>query len=84
MRGPYFNGENFSLIDAAYAPIFIRLEVFEDLLGLQVTDKLPKIHAWREKLLAMPAVQKARVPELPDLFRQLIVSRNAYAQSLLS
>jgi len=31
----------------------------------------------------MPEVQKARVPELPDLFRQLIVSRNAYAQILL-
>ncbi|MDH3220980.1 MAG: glutathione S-transferase domain-containing protein [Gammaproteobacteria bacterium] len=47
MQEPYFNGENFSLIDAAYAPIFIRSDVFEDLLGLQVTDKLPKIHAWR-------------------------------------
>ena len=84
VQEPYFNGENFSLIDAAYAPIFIRLDVFEALLGLQITDKLPKIHAWREKLLAMPEVQQARVPELPDLFRQLIVSRNAYAQSLLS
>jgi len=29
----------------------------------------------------MPAVQSARVPELSDLFRQLIVSRGAYAQT---
>ena len=53
-------------------------------IEVRILFKLPKIHAWREILLAMPEVQQARVPELPDLFRQLIVSRNAYAQSLLS
>lgn len=82
-EGPYFNGEKFALIDAAYAPIFIRLDVFRDLLGLQITDALPRIHAWQQTLLALPEVQNARVPELPDLFRQLITSRNAYAQKLL-
>ena len=81
--GPYFNGEKFALIDAAYAPIFIRLDVFGDLLGIRITEDLPKLHAWRQCLLALPEVQKARVPELPDLFRQLITSRNAYAQALL-
>ena len=81
--GPFFNGEKFALIDAAYAPIFIRLDVFRELLGLQLTGKLAKVRAWQERLLAMPEVQKARVSELPDLFRQLIVSRNAYAQTLL-
>ena len=81
--GPYFNGEQFSLIDAAYAPVFIRLDVFRDLLGLDITSDLPKIHAWQKTLLALPEVQAARVPELPDLFRQLITSRDAYAQARL-
>jgi glutathione S-transferase len=81
--GPFFNGSEFALIDAAYAPIFIRLDVFRDLLGINITEDLPKIHAWQTTLLALAEVQKARVPELPDLFRQLITSRNAYAQSLL-
>ena len=82
--GPYFNGADFSLIDAAYAPIFIRLDVFSSLLDLHILDRLPKIRDWATRLLAMPAVQSARVPELPDLFRQLITSRNAYAQNLLN
>ena len=82
--GPYFNGEKFSLIDAAYAPVFIRLDVFRDLLGLEITESLPHIHAWQKRLLALPEVQKARVPELPDLFRQLMTSRNAYAATLLA
>ena len=81
--GPYFNGEKFALIDAAYAPIFIRLDIFRELLGLKIIDDLPRIRAWQDRLLALPEVQKARVPELPDLFRQLISSRNSYAQVLL-
>jgi glutathione S-transferase len=82
--GPYFNGDDFALIDAAYAPIFIRLDVFRELLDLRVIDRLPRISAWAERLLAMPAVQSARVPELPDLFRQLITSRDAYAQARMN
>jgi len=81
--GPFFNGEAFSLIDAAYAPIFIRLDIFRDMLGLRISEDLPKIHAWQKALLALPEVDKARVPELPDLFRALITSRNSYAKTLL-
>ncbi len=81
--GPFFNGSEFALIDAAYAPIFIRLDIFRDLLDLHITDALPKVHDWQENLLALPEVQAARVPELADLFRQLISSRNAYAQARL-
>ncbi len=83
-HGPYFNGEKFALIDAAYAPIFIRLDVFRDLFGLRITGDLPRVDAWAQTLLALPEVQKARVPELPDLFRELITSRNAYARALLA
>ncbi len=81
--GPYFNGDKFALIDAAYAPLFIRLDTFADLFGLAIAANLPKIQAWQQTLLALPEVQTARVPELPDLFRQLVTSRNAYAQALL-
>ena len=82
--GPYFNGVNFALIDAAYAPIFIRLDVFRDLFGLRITEDLPRVDAWAQTLLALPEVQKARVPELPELFRDLVTSRNAHARTLLA
>jgi glutathione S-transferase len=82
--GPYFNGDDFALIDAAYAPIFIRLEVLRELIGLDLTGDLPKLEAWGKRLLDMPAVQAARRPELPDLLRQLMRSRDAYAATLLT
>ncbi len=82
--GPFFNGDEFALIDAAYAPIFIRLDIFHDLFGLDITGGLPKIRAWQAALLDLPEVQGARVPELPDLFRQLMTRTNAYAHNLLT
>ena len=82
--GPYFNGDKFALIDAAYAPIFIRLDIFRDLFDLDLTRDLPKTRAWQATLLSLPEVQSARVPELPELFRQLMAKTNAYAQSLLA
>ncbi len=81
--GPFFNGEDFALIDAAYAPVFIRLDVLADLIGLDITGDLPRIRAWSDKLLGLPEVEKARVPELPQLLRQLINKSGAYAQALL-
>ena len=81
--GPFFNGDDFALIDAAYAPIFIRLDVLHDLIGLDLTSDLPKLDAWAKHLLAMPSVQAARLPELPDLLCKLMRDRDAYAASLL-
>lgn len=82
--GPFFNGDDFALIDAAYAPVFIRLDVLRELIGLDLTGDLPKLAAWGKRLLAMPAVQAARVPELPDLLRQLMRGRHAHAATLLA
>ena len=81
--GPYFNGDKFALIDAAYAPIFIRLDVFCELFDLDITRDLPKIRAWQATLLGLPEVQGARVPELPDLFRQLMAKTSSHAHGLL-
>ena len=82
--GPYFNGDDFALIDAAYAPIFIRLDVLRELIGLDLSGDLPKLDAWGKRLLTMPAVQAARLPELPDLLRQLMRDREAHAATLLA
>ena len=61
-EGTYFNGEEFSMIDAVYAPIFRyhnRIAKFKD-YGL--FDDAPKIKAWGDKLLERSSVIKS-VPE---------------------
>jgi glutathione S-transferase len=69
VQGPFFNGEKFALIDAAYAPLWMRFA----LLAEQGLDGLyaqtPKVAAWAEACLALPAVQKSVVPEFAELFK---------------
>lgn len=83
-KGTYFNGEDFSLIDAAYAPVFMRLSIFEQHCGVSFLDELPLINRWSETLLAMPCVKDSVVPELPDLYAGALQNTEGYLGSLMS
>lgn len=69
--GPFFNGENFCLIDAAFAPVFTRLAILERDYGIAATDGLPKVAAYSEALLARPSVRGG----VPDDFEVLYHAR---------
>lgn len=64
--GPYFNGENFSMVDAVYAPVFRyhnRIAQYKD-FGL--FEDAPKIKAWGDKLLEHLSV----INSVPDTYEQ--------------
>lgn len=81
--GPYFNGNQFSLVDAAYAPLFTRLELLRELVDVYVTTELPKTASWSETLLAVPAVQRSQAPHFSELYYKMIRERGRYLASLL-
>lgn len=83
-RGPYFGGESFSLVDTAYAPLFVRLGIVEELTGVSMLDGLERMTAWSRVLCALPAVQQAQAPELRDLLRALMVDSGGHAGTLLA
>jgi glutathione S-transferase len=76
--GPYFNGEQFSLIDAAYAPLFMRLAYLERWSALRMLEGMPKLQSWSEALLARPAVKNSVVENLDELYRGHIASGAGY------
>ncbi|WP_024851189.1 glutathione S-transferase family protein [Hydrogenovibrio kuenenii] len=82
--GTYFNGEEFALIDAAYAPLLMRLEIFEKLCGVTFLDSLPKIKRWADTLLEMPCVKESVVEELPQLYAGALQKMEGYLASLAS
>ena len=49
--GPFFAGEDFSLVDAVFAPIFRYFDVFDRLIDLRCLRETPKVRAggriWR-------------------------------------
>lgn len=67
-EGPFFAGERFSLVDAAWAPALQRLRWCEELrpeLGL-VSEGAAA--AWCDALLARPSVQRSTVPDIRERF----------------
>jgi glutathione S-transferase len=81
--GPYFNGSQFSLVDATYAPLFTRLELLRELIDVYLTTEFPKTASWSEALLRVPAVQRSQAADFPELYYKMIRERGRHLASLL-
>lgn len=66
--GPYFNGNALSLVDFAYAPLFLRIQQLGANPLLHVNEPYPKIRIWSAALQEIPAVNAS----LGDDFRALL------------
>ncbi len=64
--GPFFAGERFSLVDAAFGPAFRYLDVFDRVIDPGLLANRPKLAAWRGALAARPSVRDAVAPDYPD------------------
>jgi glutathione S-transferase len=74
---PYFSGEHFRLIDAAFAPFFMRISFVAQCKPLEnLYATIPKVAAWRDALLTRPSVQQSVVSDLGDLYRNNFVRKN--------
>lgn len=64
--GPFFNGEDFALVDAAFAPAFRYLDVVDPEGRLGFFDGLEKVNGWREALDRRPSVRAAVVEDYSE------------------
>lgn len=78
-NGPYFNGEEFSLVDIAYAPLFMRADLLN--LGdiLYPISDYPKVTDWAEKLLSLPELPKSVANDFEDVLKSHLKEKAAYA-----
>lgn len=79
--GPLFSGAEFSLVDAAFAPLFMRLKLLNQLVGIAAMDGLPKVNAWSNTLLERNTVQESVVEEFPMMFRGMLKMKEGVAGS---
>lgn len=75
-EGPYFAGERFSLVDAAFAPVFRYFEVFDPVSGIDILADAPKVKAWRAALSLRRSVGSAVGPDYPSLLRQFVIGQD--------
>lgn len=80
--GPYFNGHDFALIDAACAPLFTRFKLLESTYPLRYYQPETKLGKWAETLVALESVKKSVVPEFDQLLLDYITSTGGHIVSL--
>lgn len=81
-HAPYFNGDAFALIDAAYAPPFMRLSLMNERHALGLDEIAPAAWAWGQRLLERDSVVRSVVPDFAELFYTFIDEGGGYAARL--
>lgn len=74
-EGPFFNGSDFMLVDAAFAPFFMRLAFVSELLGVQLLDGLPKCFQWHLAMESKDSVKNSVLPNIKEKFLAYIQSK---------
>jgi glutathione S-transferase len=82
--GPYFDGEAFSLVDAAFGPVFRYFDVFDRIGEFGVLRGLPKVAAWRHALAKRPSVRTAVESDYQKRLWAFLAARNAHLSRLMA
>ncbi|MGI3169505.1 glutathione S-transferase family protein [Pseudooceanicola sp. C21-150M6] len=77
-EGPYFSGEGFCLVDAAYGPVFRYFDTFDLMTDTPILMGLPRVAAWRAALAKRPSVRMAVSPDYPRFLEDFIARRGSY------
>ena len=78
-EGPWFNGEQFSLADTAFTPLFAHDAVADYRFSVIDPANTPKVDAWSKRLLALPAVKNSVVSDFDALILAGIKQANSYS-----
>lgn len=83
LKGPWFDGTRFSLVDCVFGPVFRYFDAFDCIADFGVLAGLPKTAAWRAALAARPSIQGAVSPEYPALLRDFYRTRGSHLSRLI-
>jgi glutathione S-transferase len=83
VAGPFFNGARFGLADAAFAPVFRYLDVFERELGMTLVERGRRVAAWSEEIGIRPSVIGAVPLDYADRLLNFAIAKNSYLSRLL-
>lgn len=76
--GPYFNGANYTLVDAAYAPFLQRYFFLDRIKALGHIEKFPRVKAWGESLVQRGSTHSFPPAEFEAMYREVVKRRNKW------
>ena len=75
--GPYFAGAPFSLVDAAFGPVFRYFDVFERIADFGFFERTPRLLVWRRTLALRDSVRRAVAPDYPERLLAFLQARRS-------
>jgi glutathione S-transferase len=81
--GPFFAGTRFSLVDAAFGPVFRYFDVFDTIADLGILTGKPKVAAWRRALAERPSVRAAVAPDYPERLRRFLDAQGSHLRTMM-
>jgi glutathione S-transferase len=79
---PWFDGEEFSLVDAVFGPVFRYFDVFDEIADFGILAEKPNIERWRNALSHRASVRSAVSKDYPALLRDFIDRRRSHLSRL--
>jgi glutathione S-transferase len=83
-EGPFFDGNRFSLVDAAFGPVFRYFDVFDRIGDFGVFAAQPKVKAWRDALAARPSVRRAVADDYDGRLWTFLQARKSCLSQLMA
>jgi glutathione S-transferase len=78
-HAPFFHGEKFSLIDAAYAPVLQRQAILDSLDGLNPPlAALPALRAWADALQERPSARESVVADFHQRYMAWLGKQHSF------
>jgi glutathione S-transferase len=81
--GPFFAGARFSLVDAAFGPVFRYFDTFDSIADLGILTTKPKVAAWRAALAARPSVRSAVAADYPERLRRFLEAQDSHLREMM-
>ncbi|PCI33577.1 MAG: glutathione S-transferase [Alphaproteobacteria bacterium] len=78
----FFNGQGFTLVDAAFAPLFRYFDLFEKITEFDFLTDFTKVAHWRKSLAKRPSVIAAVGDDYSGLLSQFLMKRPSYLGGL--
>lgn len=84
IAGPWFGGQQFGLVDAAFGPASRYIDIFERRAGVEIADRLPKVASWSEALAARPSVMGAVSSDYEERLIGFVLAKKSHLARLLA
>lgn len=81
-ESPFFAGEQFSIVDAVFAPIFRYFDVFDSIARIGMFDALPRVKAWRNSLANRASVKQAVTDDYAERLGIFLKNHDAWLLKL--